>query len=400
MLSPAETVALAPLRAVAAPMLAQVEAWAAINSGSDNLPGLARIADALATAFTPLGGEQALIEGPPSRAVRADGTVADTAHGRHLRQIMRPHAPVQLLLTGHMDTVYAADHPFQTSRFEQPGHLNGPGVADMKGGLAIMLAALSAFEATPAAASLGWTVLIVADEEIGSPSSRPLLAQAAKLAHWGLTYEPSTLPDGTFAGARWGSGNFAAIVTGRSAHAGRNPEEGRNAVTAACDLALRLEAAIGPDCRVNPAKLDGGGPTNVVPAHAVLRFNIRPRTVQAQADAQARIADAIAQVQVAREVAIDLHGGFGRPPKPLDATQQRLFAVVETAARDLGQHFATRDTGGVCDGNNLAAHGLAVVDTLGARGGLIHSPQEYCLTDSLAERAALSTLLLHRLASA
>ncbi len=399
MLTPAETKLLAPIEGTDAVMVAQVQAWAAINSGSDNLPGLALQAEALAHAFAPLGRAE-LLEAAPSQVVAADGALRQRPHGRHLRVVQRPHAPVQVLLTGHMDTVYPADHPFQTTRFDAPGHLNGPGVADMKGGIAIMLAALTAFERSPCANHLGWTVLVTSDEEIASPSSDPILREAARAAQWGLTYEPSNLPDGTLAGARWGSGNFAATITGRAAHAGRDPENGRNAVAAACDLALRLEALIGPDLRVNPARIDGGGPNNVVPAHAVLRFNSRPRTAEARAHAEAAIAQAIAAVEAARDVSIRLHGHFARPPKPLDATQQRLFSVVETAACDLGQHYATRETGGVCDGNNLAAEGLPVVDTLGARGGLIHSPQEYMLADSLVERAALSALLLHRLAAA
>lgn len=398
MLTAAETNAVELLDGKEAAMLAQVEAWAAINSGSENLAGLALQAEALADAFASLGGEADLVEGPRSQTVRSTGQIVTTAQGRHYRQIVRPHAPVQVLLTGHMDTVYGAAHPFQATRLDAPGQLNGPGVADMKGGLAIMLAALHAVERTPAAERIGYTVLIVADEEIGSPSSHALLADAAGKARWGLTYEPSSLPDGTFAGARWGSGNFAAVVTGRAAHAGRDPENGRNAVTAAADLALRLERLVGADLRVNPAKIDGGGPTNVVPDTTVLRFNIRPRSLDAQADAETAVAKAIEAVGAEREVTIQLNGGFGRPPKPLDAAQQRLFDIVGSAARDLGQHYATQETGGVCDGNNLAAHGLPVVDTLGARGGRIHSDREYLLTESLVERARLSTLILQRLA--
>ena len=399
MLAAAETIALEPLADAGAAMLARVTAWAAIGSGSDTLPGLALQAEALANAFAPLGGTLDLVDAAPSETIAADGARVARAHGRHLRQIVRPGAPVQLLLTGHMDTVYPAGSPFTAARETAPGCLNGPGVADMKGGLAILLAALQAVERAPVAERLGYTVLIVSDEEVGSPSSRPLLEVAARNARWGLTYEPSTLPDGTFAGARWGSGNFSAVLTGRAAHAGRNPEDGRNALTAAADLALRLEALIGPDLRVNPARIDGGGPNNVVPVHAVLRFNVRPRSAAAQANAEAAIAAAIAAVATAREVTVDLHGGFARPPKPLDDNQQRLFGLVAAAAADLGQHFATRETGGVCDGNNLAATGLPVVDTLGARGGAIHSHDEYLIVDSLVERARLSALLIMRLAS-
>jgi len=131
----------------------------------------------------------------------------------------------------------------------------------------------------------------------------------------------------------------------------------------------------------------------------VLRFNVRPRNLAAQAVAQADIASLLAELAVRHDVGITLHGGFARPPKPLDANQAQLFALVETASADLGLPYATCESGGVCDGNNLAAHGLPVVDTLGVRGGAIHSDKEYLLVESLVERARLSTLLLMRLAT-
>jgi glutamate carboxypeptidase len=401
MLTATEEKALQPLGEVAqARMLAQVEAWAAIGSGSGHLPGLALQAEAMAEAVAPIADTVELLDGPPETVATADGAIAERRHGRHLRARRRPEAPVRVLLSGHMDTVFGPDHPFQALRWEAPGRLNGPGVADMKGGVAVMIAALHAIEASDAAGRLGWELLVVSDEEVGSPSSRGLLAEAAGRAHWGLTYEPSNQPDGTLTGARWGSGNFAAIITGRAAHAGRNPEEGRNALTAAADLALRLEALVGADIRVNPARIEGGAPNNMVPERTVLRFNVRPRTLEAQAAAQAGIEAAIAAVSAAREVGIHLHGGFARPPKPLDETQRPLFDLVRTASADLGLPLALRDSGGVCDGNNLASHGLPVVDTMGVRGGAIHSDREFLLTDSLLERARLSALVLHRLAHA
>lgn len=386
--------------AAGAAMLARMLAWASINSGSDNLDGLARMSAALAEACAPLGEGGELVEGPPSEAVAADGGVGKVAHGRHYRHAIRPGLRPRVLLTGHMDTVYGAEHPFQTCRDIGDGRINGPGVADMKGGIVVLLAAVAAFERAPVAAALGIDIVVGSDEEVGSLSSGPVLAQAAAGARWGLTYEPSTTPEGAFAGARWGSGNFSAIVAGRAAHAGRNPGDGRNALLAAADLALRLEALIGVDLRVNPARIDGGGANNVVPAGAVLRFNVRPRSQAAREAAQAAIAAAIAAVSAARDVSITLRGGFGRPPKPLDATQAGLFAVVEAASGDLGLPFETRESGGVCDGNNLAALGLPVVDTLGVRGGAIHSAGEFMIVDSLIERARLSALLLHRLAVA
>jgi glutamate carboxypeptidase len=275
--------------------------------------------------------------------------------------------------------------------------LGGPGVADMKSGIAVMLAALRAVEAA-GAPKLGYEIVINSDEEVGSAGSAPLLAAAAREKQAALTYEPSALPDGTLAGARPGSGNFSILVEGRSAHAGRNPEEGRNALLAAADLALQLAALKRPGLSVNPARIDGGGPNNVVPDTAVLRVNLRPRTPDDQARAEAELDAAIAAVAAKHDVTIHRHGGFGRPPKPLDPRAQKLFELVRRAGADLGQEIGWRDTGGVCDGNNIAACGVPVVDTMGARGGAIHSDQEYLLVGSLVERAQLSALTILRLA--
>jgi glutamate carboxypeptidase len=378
-------------------MLEQVLAWSAVNSGSRNLAGLKTMAGLLADAFAALPGEVALGAPEPVEIVEADGAVRGVEHGAHLLVTVRPDAPVQLLFTGHYDTVFGADHPFQTTRRLEDGRINGPGTADMKGGLALMLAALKAVETTPLAHRIGYQVLIDSDEEVGSPSSAALIARCAQGKAVALTYEPA-LPDGTLAGARAGSGNFSIVVTGRSAHAGRNPEEGRNALLAAADLALRLEKAIGPRLSVNPARIDGGGPNNVVPDHAVLRINFRPYTPDDEARARAHLDSAVALVAAQREVSIHVHGGFGRPPKPLDPAAERLFGLVRDCGADLGQTIGWRATGGVCDGNNIAACGVPVVDTMGARGGAIHSAEEFLIPESLPERAMLSTLAILRLA--
>jgi len=225
-----------------------------------------------------------------------------------------------------------------------------------------------------------------------------LLARAAKGKRAALTYEPAALPDGTLAGARPGSGNFAIVVRGKSAHAGRNPEDGRNALLAAADLALRLDRLKRDGLTVNPSRIEGGGPSNVVPDLAVLRVNLRPRTPEIEAEANRQIDDAVAAVAAEREVAIELHGGFGRPPKPLTPEAEALFTLVKRAGADLGQTIAWQPSGGVCDGNNIAACGVPVVDTMGVRGGKIHSMEEFLIVDSLKERAALSAVTILRLA--
>ena len=386
-------------QAMAADMLRQVEAWSVINSGSRNLNGLEAMIGELSGAFSDLPGEIRFEEAAPVEAIDAAGKPYQVPHGRNLHLTVRPMAPVQLLFTGHMDTVFGTDHPFQSLTWLEPGKvLNGPGVADMKGGIAVLLAALLAVEDTPLAGRIGYEVVINSDEEVGSLGSADLIARAAKGKRAALTYEPAANADGTLAGARPGSGNFAFTIKGRSAHAGRNPEDGRNAVIAASDLALRLKAGLYDGLSVNPSKIDGGSPTNVVPDLAILRVNMRPRTLEDQARGQALIDTTVAAVAKEHDVQIHVHGHFARPPKPMTPALEQLFGVVKKAGADLGQAIGWQSTGGVCDGNNIAACGVPVIDTMGVRGGLIHSMEEYLIVDSLAERAALSALTILRLA--
>jgi glutamate carboxypeptidase len=381
-----------------APMLAQVERWAAVNSGTGNLAGLKTVAGMLADSFAALPGDIRLVAPDPVESVDAAGHVRTTQRGDHLHLRVRPQAPVQLLLTGHMDTVFAADHPFQSLNWRKPGVLNGPGTADMKAGISVILAALTALEASPLASRVGYDVMINSDEETGSHASAALIAELAKGKTAALTYEPA-LPDGTLAGARPGSGNFSVIIHGLSAHAGRNPDDGRNALLAAADLALRLAALKSPELKVNPAKIDGGSPNNVVPDQAILRVNMRPSTPEAMIEAEAALRAAVAAVSREHDVHCHLHGGFNRPPKPLDPAATRLFELVRDCGTALGlPPIRWNATGGVCDGNNIAACGIPVVDTMGPRGGAIHSADEFLIVDSLAERAQLSALTMLRIA--
>jgi len=385
-------------RAQAEPMLDQVLSWSAVNSGSRNIPSLAAMAGLLGDAFSALPGEMELLEPARVEAVDPSGKTIELLHGRNLRLTVRPDAPIQLLFTGHMDTVFAVDHPFQETRWLDDAVINGPGTADMKGGLAVMLAALKAIEASDVAAGVGYEVVINSDEEVGSLGSAALIADSARGKRAALTYEPSALPDGTLAGARPGSGNFAITIHGRSAHAGRNPDDGRNALLAAADLALRFEKMRKAGLTVNPAKIDGGSPSNVVPDIAILRVNLRPATPELESEANEMIAQAVADVSAAREVSMHLHGGFARPPKPMTPDMEVLFGLVKQAGADLGQTIGWQSTGGVCDGNNIAACGVPVVDTMGVRGGKIHSMEEFLIVESLKERAALSAVTILRLA--
>ena len=378
------------------PMLEQVQAWAAVNSGSGNLDGLAMTAKMLAAAFAILPGDVTLVDPEPVDRVLTDGSIKTMQHGQHLLVTVRRDSPTQLLFTGHMDTVFPRDHEFQQMCWLDDGALNGPGVADMKGGISVMLAALRAAEHAGSLAGTGYQILINSDEEVGSPSSAKLIAELARNKLAALTYEPA-LPDGTLAGARGGSGNFSIIVSGLSAHAGRNPDDGRNALLAAADLALRLKRLSREGLSVNPAKIDGGSPNNVVPDHAILRVNFRPRTPEIVTETETDLRRIIADIEREHGVRAHLHGSFGRPPKPIDDEAAKLFGLVKQCGADLGLSIAWRSSGGVCDGNNIAACGVPVVDTMGVRGGNIHSKDEFLIVESLVERAQLSALTIMRL---
>ncbi len=379
-------------------MLGQVQGWSAINTGTANLEGLAEQAKVLTEAFSTLPGDVELVDPAPVTAIAADGAEFDKPHGQHMVLRVRPQANRRILLTGHMDTVFPKDHGFQDQTWLEDDVLNGPGVADMKGGIAVILYALTAFEQSPGASALGYDVMLNSDEETGSLASAALIEELAQGKLAALTYEPAALPDGTLAHARGGSGNYSVIVTGKSAHAGRNPQDGRNALVAAADLAVRLKSLQTPDISINPAKIEGGAANNVVPDHAVLRFNIRPQAPEAASTFENQLRDAIAAIGAEHDVSLHVHGGVARPPKPVDAPAQRLFDLVKSCGAELGEDIRWQSTGGVCDGNNIAACGVPVVDTMGVRGGAIHSPDEFLIVPSLAERARLSALVIHRIA--
>lgn len=379
-------------------LLKRTEDWAQVNSGTTNLDGLKTVAGYLADAFAVLPGDIKLVEPDPVEAVRPDGSVDKVQRGRHLLGTIRPDAPVRILLTGHMDTVFPADHHFQNLEWLEEGVLNGPGVADMKGGISVMLGALQLLEQSEQASRIGYDIMINSDEEVGSASSAALIERCAKDKVAALTYEPA-LPDGTLAGERGGSGNFSIIFTGKSAHAGRNPDKGRNALVAAADMALQLKAMHREGLSVNPAKIEGGGPNNAVPDHAILRVNFRPKALTDQQEAQSTLDSLVTIIARDHDLDVHCHGGFGRPPKPIDPQAEKLFHLVKSCGADLGLDINWRGTGGVCDGNNIAACGIPVVDTMGVRGGAIHSADEFLLADSLVERTQLSALTIMRIAA-
>jgi len=380
-------------------MLDRLQKWVSIHSGSLNRGGLARLAEELREALAVLEAPIETVELPPMRMLGADGELIDTPLGRALSLVKRPEAARRVLLVIHMDTVHPADREVAPPRL-QGEKLWGPGVADAKGGLVVLLTALEALERSELADQLGWEVLINPDEELGSPGSAGLLEAAARRNDVGLVFEP-TLPSGAMVSSRGGSGNFSVAVHGRAAHVGRAYHEGRSAVAAMAELVGRLEgvAAELSGVTVNVGRIDGGTAPNVVPELATSHFNVRYQEAGQEEAIQRRLEEVVATLDQREGLSAELHGELTAPVKPLDGGTQQLLEHAMACGQQLGLSMDHSSTGGVCDGNRLAAAGLATLDTLGVRGAGIHSHEEYMLVDSLAERAKLTALLLLRLAS-
>lgn len=378
------------------PMLGLLRKWAGINSHSFNLSGLGQTANSIIKAFSPLEAVTRTYRLPKHQRINGAGKIEQVPLGKALYFQKRPQANRQALLVCHMDTVYGQNKPVLT----KGQRVLGPGVTDAKGGIVVMLKALQAFEKSSYKNKLGWQVLINPDEEIGSPGSASLLKKLAKSADVGLVYEPC-LPNGNLVGERKGSGNFTLIIRGRSAHAGRDFFSGRNAIVAAAACVTRLNALSNPkkEITVNVGKIDGGGAVNVVPELAIVRFNIRLKKNSQQKYILGEVRKIIQAVSKRNGVKIRLSGKFSAPPKNLDKRSLRLFKQFKSCGKTLGMDIHWQPSGGVCDGNRLAAEGLPTVDTLGVRGGNLHSPQEYMDIDSLVKRAKLSALFLMRFAN-
>lgn len=380
-------------------MVEQLYHFCAINSGTDNLPGLSKMHLALANAYALLGDEMQTVPLAAITTINMQGETVTQHCGDGLLVRKRPELKRRVLLSGHMDTVYSANSAFQQVTALSDNRVNGPGVSDMKGGLIVMLHALRAFEQCPEAQSLGWDVFINSEEEIGSPSSSAYFAQIANNYQAGLVYEPAMDANGTLAKNRRGSGKLTLIASGKAAHAGRAFHEGRNAICYLAEAILLIHQLNGQreGVTINVGKVAGGEALNMVPDKAVIQLDVRINQPEDEHWVRQQIDTIISKLK-RQDYNLSVHGHFGRPVKRVNDATERLFKRIQQVGTELGLSIDWKDSGGCCDGNNLAQHGLAVIDTLGVRGGNIHSSDEYILLDSLVERASLSTLLLYDLA--
>ncbi len=382
-------------------MIKTVIDWANINSGSYAFDGLNRVRTEIKQHFSELEGAE-ISEKTLDSWIEIDqmGQKQERNTVQALQIKNRPNSEVKLVLTGHYDTVFPEESTFQHCRYLDSERLNGPGVADMKGGIIVMLYALRAFEMTAFKNKIGYDILLSPDEEIGSPASARLLQILGKKADFGMTYEPC-LSTGQMAGARKGSGNFSLIIRGKSAHAGREPDLGRNAILSASRFVLELQNLNHKreGLTLNPARIEGGSALNIVPDLAIVRFNIRLKQIEDQAWVYEKINKIMNKIAEKDQVEMHLEGRFSRSAKPMSLAIAQGFQWLKQAGNALNIEISWKDTGGVCEGNNLYAAGCPNIDTLGVKGDKIHSENEYVILSSFVERAKLSALMLMKFAS-
>ena len=296
-----------------------------------------------------------------------------------------------ILLLHHMDTVFPLGTLAKMPFYEKDDKLFGPGVLDMKGGIAISLTALAALRET-GQLNRPVTSLFTTDEEIGSDTSRPLIEDLARRATLVLVLE-SGLPDGALKTWRKGVGDFIIRVKGRAAHAGGAHVDGRNAIEELAHqvLAIQKMTDYAKGTTLNVGLIKGGTASNVVPdeAEAVVDFRV---LVPAENE---RVSAAIHGLKpVTPGTSLEISGGLNRPPFPNDERMQATFAHAQQIAAGIGVELKASGSGGASDGNFVAPLGIPLLDGLGACGEGLHSEREYIFTSSLPERARLLAELL------
>ncbi len=345
-----------------------LEKWAQVNSHSLNSAGLEKMVQLAKQACTSLRPDE----------------MRHYPFGLSIKK--RKNAPLQIFLGGHLDTVFSTEHPFQTVKRLDPDRLQGPGVTDMKGGILVMLLALKEFEASAYAERVGWEIFLNLDEELGSPQSAFYHQKHAHQFHYALIFEP-TLPNGSFVSARKSSSTYSVVSHGVSAHAGRDPEKGKNAIYPLSRFLAQVEKLHTSETCINAGLIKGGTAFNVVPDYAEATLNIR--SYEEMEPALKKLAD---------DEGVELNRITYRPAKPFNAQTQQLFSLLKECGEMLGQSVQWEETGGVCDGNTFGAAGIPTIDTMGVEGDGIHTSQEYVYLPSITKKAQLTARLLEELA--
>ncbi len=303
-------------------------------------------------------------------------------------------ASTQILTLCHLDTVWPLGTLERMPLREENGRLYGPGVFDMKGGIAILLGALRGLQMLNVRLPHRVRMLFTSDEETGSETSRPLIEEEARRSHLVLCLEPA-LPDGSLKTFRKGVGDFVVAAYGRAAHAGADPQRGINAIEELAYQIMRLRGLT--DLRrgttVTVGVIRGGTRPNVVPEYAEMIVDVRVAT-RAEMD---RIEKAFRTLRPVLDGArLEVRGGFNRPPMERNALMAATFERARMIAAELGLTLTEGGTGGGSDANFTAALGIPTLDGLGAVGNGAHALDEHVRIDSLPQRAALVAALLAR----
>lgn len=307
----------------------------------------------------------------------------------------------RILLIGHIDTVLpegeAERRPFTISQRDGVRSATGPGVLDMKSGVLIGMYALHLLIEGQEANYSNVTFLCNSDEEVGSPSSRPLVQELAQQADAVLVLEPGRAEE-TIVSSRKGCGQYRVEVHGLSAHAGVEPQRGRNAILELSYQVQKMQALNGtiPGATLSVGIIRGGERTNVVPDYAYFDVDVR---VTHQASIQALEA-AMRQVTSQNKLQgtrITLSGSMLCRPFERDSRNAHLIELAKEAGHELGLKIEDLGSGGASDANTTAAMGIPTLDGLGAGGGLAHNPGEFIELDYLPTRIALVAGLIRRI---
>jgi glutamate carboxypeptidase len=328
-----------------------------------------------------------------ARRIEANGA------GAHLRlefDVAPETAAGQLLALGHSDTVWPLGTLRRMPFKEEDGRLWGPGVLDMKAGIAFFIFAMRALRDLRRMPSRRVVLLLVSDEEVGSETSRELTIKEAKQSDAVLVLEPGTGLTGKLKTARKGVGDYTIRVEGRAAHAGVDFSAGANAIV---EIARQVQSAAGwtdleRGLTVNPGVIRGGTRTNVVPAEAEVDIDIRVRTMS---DAEELDTKFKSLVPFDERCRLQVRGGLNRPPMEPTPAIAKLFGVAKSIGNEIGITVEESATGGGSDGNFTAAAGVPTLDGIGAVGEGAHALNESILVDRIADRVALLAGLVERL---
>ncbi|HMJ83030.1 MAG TPA: M20 family metallopeptidase [Vicinamibacterales bacterium] len=361
-------------------LLDTIEALVNLESPTTDKAAVDQCGRALAARLEAIGGRVSRLP----RADRGDHLLAEFGCGTS-----------QILLLGHFDTVWPVGQLERMPLVRSNGRMHGPGVFDMKAGIAIGMLATRALLETGISLSHRIVMLWTTDEEVGSATSRAAIEDEARRSDAVLVLEPS-LPGGAVKTARKGCGEYELRVRGVAAHAGIDPSKGASAIHELARQIVLVQKLQDLDrgVSVNVGIISGGTRTNVVAEEARAVIDVRAPT---QADA-ARVDAAFRALKaVDSRTAVSVTGGMDRPPLERTAQVARLYEQAFEVARELGQALGEGSTGGGSDGNFTAALGVATLDGLGAVGDGAHALHEHVDIESLPDRAALVAGLIARI---